>query len=160
MHFDYDQVTVVNPEFPQRFNYVDRMLAVFGSGSKDDRMWKLDTIPELVGIELTASDIESASRWTCRLSRGGEKIDPAHPDFVPCYFFGNLAGPQITQPVPIAIALNGRIECTTRTSLDPGTPSEWTALLRDDLFRTDGNKVQFYEVEQTTDGFVLHGISY
>ena len=29
MHFDYDQVTMVNPEFPQRFKYVDRMLAVF-----------------------------------------------------------------------------------------------------------------------------------
>ena len=160
MHFDYEQVTLMNPVFPQRFRYVDRMLAVFGSGSTDDHMWKLNTIPGLVGIELSACDIGSASRWTCRLFRGGEKIDPAHPGFVPCYFFGNLTGPQITQPVQIAIALNGRIECTTRTSVDPGTPTEWTALLRDDLFRTDGNRVQFYEVEQATAGFVLHEISY
>ena len=87
-------------------------------------------------------------------------MDPAHPDFVPCYFFGSLVGPQMTQPVQIAIALNGRIECTTRTSIDSGTLREWTALLRDDLFRTEGNTVQFYEVEQTVDGFVLHEIAY
>ena len=160
MHFDYDQVTMINPEFPQRFNYVDRMLAVFGSGSTDDRMWKLNTVPELVGIELAALDIGRASPWTCSLSRGGEKIDPAHPDFVPCYFFGNLDGPQITQPVQIAIALNGRIECTTRTSIDAATSHEWTALLRDELFRTDGNRVQFFEVVETADSFVLHHIAY
>lgn len=160
MHFDYDQVTMVNPEFPQRFKYVDRMLAVFGSGSNADRMWKLNTIPELVGIELAASDIGSASRWTCNLSRGGDQIDPEHPNFVPCYFSGNLAGPQLTHPVQIAIALNGRIECTTRTGVDTAKPREWTALLQDVLFRTDGNRVQLYEVEQTADGCVLHEIPY
>ena len=136
------------------------MLAVFGSGSSDDRLWKLDTIPELVGIELAASDIGSVSRWKCGLMRGGDKIDPAHPDFVPCYFYGNLNGPEIMEPVQIAISLNGRIECTTRTSIDPEMPREWTALLRDDLFRTDVNEVQLYEVEQTADGFVLHNIAY
>ena len=160
MHFDFGQATMMNPEFPQRFNYVDRMLAVFGSGSSDDRLWKLDTIPELVGIELAASDIGSVSRWKCGLMRGGDKIDPAHPDFVPCYFYGNLTGPEILEPVQIAISLNGRIECTTRTSIDPEMPREWTALLRDDLFRTDVNEVQLYEVEQTADGFVLHNIAY
>lgn len=34
MHFDYDQVTMMNPEFPQRFNYVDRMLTAFWFGKQ------------------------------------------------------------------------------------------------------------------------------
>ena len=160
MHFDYDQVTVMNPEFPQRFNYVTRMLAVFGSGSDNDRMWKLDTIPALVGIDLAACDVGVGSRWTCRLIRGGEKMEPTHAAFVPCYFLGRLVGPKMTQPVEIAIALNGRIECTTRTCLNAATSHEWTALLRDDLFQTGLNKLQFYEVEQTADGFRLHDIAY
>lgn len=66
----------------------------------------------------------------------------------------------MTQPVEIAIALNGRIECTTRTCLNAATSHEWTALLRDDLFQTGLNKLQFYEVEQTADGFRLHDIAY
>ncbi|MEJ7591854.1 MAG: hypothetical protein WKF77_09915 [Planctomycetaceae bacterium] len=157
---DSDLVTVMNPAFPERFAYVNRMVKLFGTGGSDDRLWTLDTIPELVGVQLAESKFGVVSRWNCQLVHGGEKMDPDYPDSVPCYLLGTLVGPKVTQPVQIAIALNGRIECTTRTSVDPGTLREWTALLRDDLFRTDTNRVQFYEVEQTSDSFVLHHIAY
>ena len=121
---------------------------------------QLQTIPELVGIKLAASNIGEASRWTCKLSHGGEQIDPAYPDFVPCYFLGILAGPKIPQPVQIAIAVNGRVECTTRTSQNLPSLREWMALLPDDLFRSDSNDVQLFEVERTPDGFILHEIRY
>ncbi len=160
MHFDYDQVTIINPEFPERFRYVDRMLAVFGSGSRDDRLWDLNTIPELVGQQLSACEQGNASRWKCKLLRGGEQLNHDAPDFVPCYYFGHLVGPQVTQPVHIAVALNGRIEGTTRTCNDSTTRSQWTALLRDNLFRTERNTVQLFEVERIASGFVLHEIAY
>ena len=160
MQSDHNQLMVVNPEFTQRFSYVDRMLAVFGSGSHDDRLWNRQTMPEPVGIEVSAATIGTPSRWNCRLHRGGDKSGPVAPGFIPCYFLGNLVGPEITQPVQIAIAVNGRVEYITRTSLNSGASQEWTALLPEDSFRTDMNKVRLFEVEHSDDGVVLHEIAY
>jgi len=156
MHLEGDQTIVVDPEFSQRFDYVDRMVAVFGTGGQDDRLWNMNTIPELVGKEITASNIGSASHWTVNLERGGEKYDAAKPDFVPSYYLGSLEGPKISSPVQIAIAINGRIAATTRTSTNSTTSREWTVLLREEFFTAATDKTRLFEIEQSNGPFILH----
>lgn len=157
MEFGGEQAIVVNPEFAERFDYIDRMQAVFGTGS-DDRLWDLNTIPELTGKETANCEIGPASQWNCKLEKGGEESDSTMPDFIPCYFVGSLQGPEIRTPVQIAVSLNGRIECTTRTSVNPSTTRQWTALLREELFHPDVNEIALFEIEKVNDSVVLHPI--
>ena len=159
MHLSSDQSIVVDPEFLQRFEYVDRMVAVFGTGGQDDRLWNLHTIPELVGKAIASCEVRQASTWKCELQRGGEKYDPAQPDFVPLYFRGLIEGPQIDSPVHIAVAVNGRIAATTRTSTNPETPRQWTVLLREELFNAAAGNVKLYEIERLNGSFALRELA-
>ena len=159
MQFDGDQTIVVDPEFPQRFDYVDRMVAVFGTGGPDDRLWNLNTIPELVGKTIAASNIGPASPWIVNLERGGEKYDAARPDFVPSYFYGSLEGPKINSPVQIAISINGRIAATTRTSTNPKAPRQWTALLREEFITSEAYTARLFEIEQSNGTVTFHELS-
>ena len=156
MYFEGNQTIVVDPEFSQRFNYVDRMIAAFGTGGQDDRLWNLNTIPQLVGKEIASCEIGAGSNWNFELERGGEKYDPATPDYVPSYYLGSLVGPKINAPVQIAIAINGRIAATTRTSTNPRTPRQWTVLLREEFFTPAAYKVQLFEIEQLNGSYTLH----
>ena len=159
MSIEGNQMIVVDPEFSQRFDYVHRMVAVFGTGGQDDRLWNLNTIPELAGKEIAASNIGPVSQWTVNLERGGEKYDAARPDFIPSYYLGSLEGPKIKSPVQIAIAINGRIAATTRTSTNPATPSEWTVLLREEFFTSEAYTTQLFEIDQINGSFTLHELS-
>jgi len=160
MYCDGSEVMVINPDFPQRFSYVDRMLATFGSGSQDDRLWSLDTIPELVGRQLTEFKSGDPSPWKCNLEHGGGDLTPRWPNFVPSYFTGHLTGPKISQPVQIAIAVNGRIGGTTRTGTNSDMSGSMGALLREEVFAERPNVVQLFEVERSGDTFVLHKMSF
>lgn len=159
MFFDGGKNIIVDPEFSQRFAYVDRMVAVFGTGGPDDRLWDLNTIPELIGQEISALSVGPTSQWKVQLVRGGEKYNAARPDFVPSYFSGNLKGPKVTSPVQIAIAVNGRIAGTTRTSTNPSARQQWTILLREEFFTAATDKVQLFEIEQLNGSYVLHELS-
>ncbi|MDA1229266.1 MAG: sulfatase-like hydrolase/transferase [Planctomycetota bacterium] len=140
--------TIIEPDFSQRFQYVDRMIQVFGSGSNHDRLGNLNTIPELVGQDVVRVVAGRAVSYQCRLSSGGTEFDPQYPNYVPCYFRGTLSDKTEGQsPKQLALALNGVILATTRTSTDAAFLHQWAALLPDSAFRQEGNHVQLYEVE-------------
>jgi hypothetical protein len=156
MYIEGDQTIVVDPEFSQRFEYVDRMISVFGTGGKDDRLWNLNVVPELVGKELASCNIGPTSMWRHQLERGGDRPVPVGPNFVPSYFFGGLKGPKISSPVMIGIAVDGRIVATTRTSTNSATPRLWTALVPEEFFSTSADcKVQLFEIEQLNGSYSL-----
>ncbi len=159
MHLSSDQSIVVDPEFSQRFEYVDRMVAVFGTGGQDDRLWNLNTIPELVGKDIASCEVRTPSTWKCILWRGGEQYDPAQPGFVPSYFKGMIQGPEIDSPLHLAVAVNGRIAATTRTSTNPKTPRQWTVLLREELFNAATDNVKLYEIERLNRSFALRELA-
>ena len=159
MHLNGDQTIVVDPDFLQRFEYVDRMIAVFGTGGQNDRLWNLNTIPELVGKDIANCEVRPASTWKYLLLRGGQKYDTAKPDFVPSYFLGSVEGPKIDSPIHLAIAVNGRIAATTRTSTNPKTPRRWTTLLREELFNAATDTVTLYEIERLNGSYAFHQLS-
>lgn len=150
---------IIEPDFPQRFQYVDRMIQVFGSGSNHDRLWNLNTIPELVGEEVERVAAGPAVSYQCHLSSGGTEFDPEFPNYVPCYFRGTLSDKtKHSSPKQLALALNGVILATTRTSTDASFLHEWAVLLPDSAFRPEGNHVQLFEVESRDQTHILHEI--
>jgi len=152
------ELGIVAPDFSERFGYVNRMVSAFGSGA-DDRLWSLDTIPELTQIELTSLPSGTPSAWRCRLWNGSGNLDPADCNLVPCFFEGDVIGPRPTAPLQIAIAINGKVVGTTRTSTNPETPKLFAALVKEDAYSGSLNKLQLFEVERTGDDFVLHPIA-
>ena len=152
---DSGDLGIVAADFPERFGYVDRMISLFGSGA-DDRLWSLDTIPDLNGAELTSLPLGTPSAWACCLVKGSGDRDPAYPQMVPCFFEGNIIGSPPMFPLQIAIAINDQIAGTTRTSTNPETPNVFASLVREDAFLGSRNKIQLFEVETTGNQFVLH----
>lgn len=151
--------TVIAPDFPRRFDYVNRMIETFGSGSSHDRLWDLNTIPELAGTELSGLTIGTPVDYFCELLSGGTQFDPGYPDYVPCGFHGRLSGVSDNPgPRQLALALNGRILVTTRTSTDKSFQNEWLALLPDSAYRPDKNVIQLFEVQKQDSHYVLHEI--
>jgi len=151
--------TVIRPDFPQRFRSVDRMIQVFGSGSKNDRLWELNTLPDLIGVKLSQLTVESPAEYYCGLLSEGTAPDPKYPDFVPCYFHGVLVNaPAQDAPRQLAVSLNGVIRATTRTSTDQAIRNEWSALLPDSLYESSDNQIQLFELETRDGKSVLHEI--
>ena len=152
--------TILDARFDQRFEYVDRMIRVFGTGGADDRLWKLHSIPELVGRRVETFAVGEPADGRARLFFGGEDLDPEQPEFVPCY----LHGKQIDLPVTagmrhLAVALNGVILATTKTSVDHSCQNEWAAILPDSEYRPDGNRLQIFDVEVQGSTFILHEVA-
>ena len=77
-------------------------------------------------------------------------------DFVPAYFMGQLEGPKIEAPIEIAISLNGKIVCTTRTSRNPKGLRQWTALVREEVLNSTTENARFFEIERLYETYVLH----
>ncbi len=151
--------TILDAHFEQRFEYVDRMIRVFGTGGPDDRLWKLHAIPELVGLPLSRTETGAVAEFRCRLLSGGEELDPKQPGFVPCGLHGRLIGlPMSDATRYLAIALNGVILTTTKTSLGHVHPDEWSAILPDSEYRSEGNRLQIFHVESQGSSFILHEI--
>jgi hypothetical protein len=151
--------TIINPDFPQRFRSVDRMIQIFGSGTKNDRLWQLNTIPDLIGVELSQLTLERPAAYYCGLLSEGTRPDPTYPNFVPCYFHGVLVNaPAQDAPRQLAVSLNGVIRATTRTSTDNAIRNEWSALLPDSEYLPSDNRIQLFELENRDGQYVLHEI--
>ena len=151
--------TVLGPDLPQRFLYVDRMIEAFGTGEHNDRLTNLNLEPELVGRRLDAMSIEAKSELQARLIVGGSRRDPELADVVPCYLHGQLLNRESDHVEHrLAIALNGVIQATTRTSVDRVCCQEWAALLPEDAYRPGQNALQVFELLGTGDELTLHEV--
>lgn len=150
---------IAAPDFPEKFDVVDRMLNAFGSGEKQDRLNNLNTRSELIGSRVEDFNVIPGSReLTTSLRYGGDKVAD-HKHFVPCYFEGFLWGTDPTDPpTEIAVALNGVIYGTTRTSTDPNWFRAWSVLLPDDVYQPENNTLQIFRIVPTENGINLQSL--
>jgi hypothetical protein len=153
--------TIVEAGFPQRFDYVRRMIAAFGTGADGEQLRTLNLMPDLVDRPLDDFRIGVASDFRTVLLVGEQNPDPEFPSFVPCYLHGRLIRSAesaadvrdrrvprepIGREVCLAVALNGRVLATTRTSTDPIGTDDWGALLPEEAYRPSGNRLQVFEI--------------
>ncbi len=141
------QLVVVDAAFPGKYDSVDRMLAAFGSGSKDDRLWSGTIHPEIVGRDIAEFELLDEQPPTVSLRIGGSTVAPGRPDRVPCCYEGRVtdwAGRPY--PVEIAVAVNGRIASIGRTSLDDRIRNWWFAVAPESAYHPDENDIRFFAV--------------
>ena len=153
---DGSELAVVEAAFPAKYDSVGRMLAAFGSGSDDDRLWASPIHPELVGRDIAEFQVREESPLTVALRIGGSGVSPEQPDLVPCCYEGRVVNwGGRTGPAVIAVAVNGQIVCTARTSVDDAIRDWWFALAPEAAYRPGENDVRFYAVEFDGDRPVL-----
>ena len=132
--------------FEAKYDTLDRMLKIFGSGADPERFFKIGPHPELIGQDVKDLDVVGRSDLQLEIdnTRGlwGESRD-----LVPCYFNGRVHGkPDTKLPVELAIAVNGTIRATTRTYLDSKVRDVWSAMVPESSLREGENEIQFLVV--------------
>jgi hypothetical protein len=133
---------VVEAAFPAKYSSVARMVAAFGSGTGQDRLWRFGPHPELLGRRLDECDIRPAGRTPVELTLGGHSVSPDRPHLVPCCYHGRvLASDGVDLPLTLAIAVNGTIAGITRTSVDEPLRDQWAVLLPETAFEAGENDI-------------------
>jgi hypothetical protein len=144
--------TVLEPNFQARFRHVERLTDVFGTGGADDRLGKLNHRPDLVGrmvSELSVGQSEWTSLATRRQVQAYVKVRPGDvgTDYVPALIHGKLQGGSSSAgPVSLAIAVNGRICVTTRTSTDERVGLTWSVLIPPEELPAVSTPLEVYEI--------------
>jgi hypothetical protein len=134
------------------------MTQVFGSGGINDQLGRLSLIPSLTGEQVKkfagpASSLAATTSW------GLGPMELADPHFVRCFLTGTLkSDAQFSEPVRIAVAVDGVVAVTTRTSLAFQGGKTWTALIPTGLLGETDPKITVYEIRGAEDQYSLHQI--
>lgn len=171
-----NQPSILAPDFPQRFQHVQRLISVFGEGGVGDRIGRLDAVPGLrgrrveefavgvsalravlasgvVGRGVVPGPFSPGQPYTACLQHGRIERAGGGEGAVP----GNFAE---LEPVWLAIAVSGRIVATTRTSTDAAWRDIFTAYVPEDEVPVLAEQVQLYEIPNGADVGELRRVAY
>ena len=165
--------SIIAPEFPERFQHVQRLLRVFGEGGADDRIGRLQAVPGLRGRRVAEFTVEPSSLQAV-LAAGVVGRDIAPSEFSPgkpftsCLQHGRIlradgGGQEATgpiQPVWLALAVSGRIVTTTRTSTDAEWRDIFAAFVPEDEVPATAELVELYEIPGPTEVRELRRVEY
>lgn len=134
---------------------VARRVRWFGDGPGPYWMSRLAPAQSLIGRRIDTLDVavDPSLRITLDFPEDVESVDPDAP-IVPAHLSGRVRGSAgRSGPLPLAIAVNGRIEATTESADDvDGTPEgTWNALVNPVIYRRGFNDVRIYIVRGTGD---------
>lgn len=132
----------------------------FGSGSSLEKMGSPGPFPELIGRRV--SELPENQNGTVQFQSERmpyfEQVDP-DSDFLPALFSGSITGTQ-RHELPLAVAMNGEIQATTKTSEWLHMERYFSALLPASAFEKGLNPVQLFLVHDTIAGPSLAEIPY
>lgn len=144
--------TVLEPDFQARYRHIERLTDVFGTGGVEDRIGKLNQRPDLVGrlvSEFTVEPSEWVTLATHRRVQSLVKVQPGElgTEYVPALIHGKLRGKsRPTAPVFLAVAIDGRICVTTRTSTDQQIGLAWSVLIPPEELPAESTLLEIYEI--------------
>jgi hypothetical protein len=123
-----------------------------GTGGVEDRIGKLNQRPDLVGrlvSEFTVEPSEWVTLATHRRVQSLVKVQPGElgTEYVPALIHGKLRGKsRPTAPVFLAVAIDGRICVTTRTSTDQQIGLAWSVLIPPEELPAESTLLEIYEI--------------
>lgn len=146
---------ILSADYPERFQYVDRMIRLFGTGAHNDRLRSHLYMPELVGRPLTEFTIDEVAELEIQLVFGSGHYNLERPEIVPGLFSGHVTSFSSDTPATLVIALNNEIVAVTRTIRDPQFEGSFTVLAIDAEYRPGDNDLQIFELLTTESGTTL-----
>ena len=119
----------------------------FGPSSDPDAFFRVGPRPELVGRAV--SDVPSATGPVVEIEliRSGTRYTSRSDDLVPCYHEGWVVSSfDHSEPVCIAVAVNGVIRAVTRTYQLDGIRNRWAAMFPEQALNEGENDIRYYSV--------------
>ena len=148
---DLNSTIIIEAAFPGRFRYVERLHEVF-KNRDDGALQNLQFLPELYGKDVSTFLTNGGSEHSLSLTESFTPAEAHKHGFVPCYYAGLVHGMSVDEtPAILAVAVNGVIQATTRTSTAPECLGLWTVMVPDSAFSGPNDRVQFYDVERIAD---------
>ncbi len=134
----------IDAAFATKYQTLDRMLATFGAGTGDDRLFQIGPHRELIGRsaqDLVASD---PSALGVEISTPREFSDAS--GIMPCLLEGRVRPDPASAPIELAIAVNGTVQAVTRTYTGKDIKNIWGAMLPESAFRPGENELAIFVV--------------
>ena len=135
---------------------VRRKLALFGSGSDLERLYRIGPHPELVGLRV-ASLPRLGGEATAAIHQAEElrHVDPSS-GFVPGEITGEVVNGQPGGGRPIALALDGTIVAVGRTfSMEGSAAENFEMIVPEAAFRRGAMKARVFEIVTRRTGLAL-----
>ena len=117
----------------------------------EDGLFEVGRYADLVGRRPEAVGLAAASGLAGRLN-DPESLRAVDAATVPALISGALTGPSPGAPVPLAVAVNGRIGAVGFTFAQGDAPQTFATVVPDSLFQPGANTVRLYLVERTRAG--------
>ena len=140
--------------FEEKYETLQRMLAVFGSGRKPGGLFRIGPHNDLVGRRV--EEFGPTDTSPCTLKPAGVDGDCWSERFanvdldehsLPCHIGGRLClTPETPLPLDLAIAVNGTIRAVTRTFQVKGFDNAWAAMVPEEAFQPGENTVKVFVV--------------
>ncbi len=144
--------------FDAKYESLERKIALFGSGSSLHRLFEMGPFGEdLVGKKV--SDLEVADGGEEHIRVLNEKyfknVDP-DAKFVPAEITGTVVRKvPSSQPLALAVAVNGIIRATTWSYPSDSRSAVWSALVEERAFRAGTNTIEVYPIRDSEEGPLL-----
>jgi hypothetical protein len=132
----------------------------FGNSSDPKSLFRIGPIPELVGKSLAdvehSGNVPGVAPVTLEFNRFHDEADLSPGSELPCLFEGKVRSPQpSSEPVVLAVVVNGTIEAVTRTYRLDGYRDLWSALVDERAFHARKNEVKIFSVTGTAPNWHL-----
>lgn len=140
----YDRLRVVGAEPADVVDRVDARVRLFGDDGWDS-VWRLGPRPELLERRLAdlSGVIDQAARVTLDEPGRYTDVDPEAEDVPAAFVTGTLTADEaLTEPVDLAVAVNGRVVATGRTFDHEGHRAQVSVLVPPSVYRPDRTDVQ------------------
>jgi hypothetical protein len=150
---DQGQRLVYDRALTENYGQLKPRLSLFGSGS-EERLFRISEDTELVGLPVDKQRVLGTSRVSVELEDADAwtHVMPEQ-DYVPANLRGVVHLPDATSnPVSLAVAINGTIQAVSRSYGREGDLARWSAIVPAAAFRDGRNSVALYVVIRDGDG--------
>jgi len=150
-HFTYEG------SFPQKYEVLDKMLALFGSGSSAGGLYRFGPHKELVGSRLEDLTVDEQNPCPAALTLYNDLSDvDLSSETLPCCLGGRLETESpLSLPLELVVAVNGQVQATTRTYLLDGLRKSWTAMIPEACLKAGANDLRVLVVTAAGDQTIL-----
>lgn len=158
--------TILEPDFPTRFQHTDRLLGMFPNPEALSSPQITQAVPALLDKPLTDfNQTHPANPLSCHI------VPPvvcrkiklpsviAGEPFIPSLIHGRILKAPATQPTWIAVVANGKILATTRTANDPQIAGTWAAWIPPELLPTNETPLEIFEINSPNSQTTLSKIT-
>ena len=143
-----------DPALKEKFDALNRKLAIFGSGAKTDGLFKIGPCNELVGHHTSKFKVLRKRNVKVEIDQSYffANVDP-QTKYVPCYITGRmLMRGTPTVPINLAISVDDTIRAVTSTFQSEGGKIKFSAIVPEKSFHLGENDVDVFLVSAGANG--------